>query len=73
MERRSGIEDDSPATLTYESKIRIILENKTNLEYIVGFLGDNIPFTASIENMFNRTVTSASWLKFKRIGKKTNC
>ena len=72
IERRSGIEDESPEALTYESKIRIILENKTNLEYVVGFLGDNIPFTGSMENMFNRMVSSASWLKFKRIGKKMN-
>ena len=72
IEQRSGIEDESPEALTYESKIRIILENKTNLEYVVGFLGDNIPFTASMENMFNRMVSSASWLKFKRIGKKMN-
>ena len=69
-EKRIGIEDENPETLTYESKIRIILENKTSLEYVVGILGDDIPFTASIEHMFNSTVTSASWLKFKRIGKK---
>lgn len=65
-----GIEDENPEALTYESKIRIVLENKTSLEYVVGILGDDIPFTASIEHMFNSTVTSASWLKFKRIGKK---
>ena len=68
-ERRSGVEDENPADLIYESRIRIILDNTTSLKYVVGILGDDIPFTAMMENMFKKNVTATSWLKFERLGK----
>ena len=68
-ERRSGVEDENPADLIYESKIRIILDNTTSLKYVVGILGNDIPFTNMMDNMFKKNVTAASWLKFERLGK----
>ena len=68
--KRDGVEIN-PNELIIESKLRIQLtKDNENYKYVVGLIGGYVPFQDTEINVFNKDIEGASWLKWKRLGKK---
>ena len=68
--KRDGVET-KPDRLIIESKLRIQLtKDNENYKYIVALIGRYVPFQDTAIHVFNKDIEGASWLKWKRLGKK---